>query len=370
MSQLSIRNFFFTAKAPKALTKSGKLSHTESSDPAIGGSGGSGGSSSSSSTRAPPSAEKERKARVRKEKGEYVPKQRGGAEAILLTLYERFAHPSFPDQSEWMWKSTIIKNAQSKCDASFTVPAPGPYPATAWTSFNTLENNGLARRSDRHKNPGNMYGGVAMRQALFTITDKGRDLAQRILGETDTLGAAGETGGNGKSSRATLAIWEGKAAAVEEGDGGGGDGEKRKKQKRACRCGSTSHSRTTHTECPLRKTKAAAPFASDMQDEPRGDGMVTPRFCSTVSASGGGAMAVAAEQDNKEEEDEEGVMHRPKKQRRRRIIDDDDDDDDDSAEEQGLSYTPAVSTPLASALVASVDVPAVVDLTLDSDDDE
>jgi hypothetical protein len=98
--------------------------------------------------------------------------------------------------------------------------------------------------------------------------------------------------------------------------------------------------------------------------------MVTPRFCSTVSALGGGAKAVAVEQDNKEEDDEEGVMHRPKKQRRRRIIDDDDDDDDGSGEAQWLSYMPAVSTPLASALVASVDAPAVVDLTLDSDDDE
>ena len=76
---------------------------------------------------------------------------------------------------------------------------------------------------------------------------------------------------------------------------------------------------------------------------------------------------MAAEHENKEEDDEEGVTHRPKKQRRWRIID---DDDDDSEEEQGLSDTPAVSTLLAPAMVAWEDAPAVVDLTLDSDDDE
>ena len=39
-SMSDIRHFFFAAKAPKSLTKSGKLLHTVSSDPAIGGSGG------------------------------------------------------------------------------------------------------------------------------------------------------------------------------------------------------------------------------------------------------------------------------------------------------------------------------------------
>jgi ERCC4-type nuclease len=136
--------------------------------------------------------------------GEYVPRKRSGAYAILLTLYDN-------GTSRKMTKHQIIPKAQSLCDEDLKIPGRQGY--TAWKGIDTLTAKGLAERDARSRDFRGQ-GGFGKAADLFWITDKGKQLAERLLGRS--AAAAAPSSLPSSSSRvpainlnSSSAAWEG-----------------------------------------------------------------------------------------------------------------------------------------------------------------
>ncbi|KAG8437888.1 hypothetical protein GDO86_008546 [Hymenochirus boettgeri] len=101
---------------------------------------------------------------------EYVPQQRSGAYAVLLTLYKDTKCPS---SRGYMTKAELQKEAQSLCDKSFTLTDPkSKY--TAWSSVSTLIQKELVIKTHS--------------PARYSLTEKGQELAQRLKEAEQTQG--------------------------------------------------------------------------------------------------------------------------------------------------------------------------------------
>merc|ERR1719180_266585 len=95
---------------------------------------------------------------------EYVPKTRSGAYAVLLTLAKEEADDSWRGH---LLKAELQTKAQPLCDESLTHTSVHREFYSAWSSVNTLLKHELVAR---WSNP-----------AKYKLTDKGRELAIRIL---------------------------------------------------------------------------------------------------------------------------------------------------------------------------------------------
>ncbi|XP_028994827.1 crossover junction endonuclease MUS81 [Betta splendens] len=98
----------------------------------------------------------------RKKNREYVPQQRSGGYAVLLTL---FRESQIPGGKGYMFKMELQSEAQLLCDKSFTVPDLGSK-YTAWSSVSTLIQKNLVIKSH---NP-----------ARYSLTEEGLSLAARL----------------------------------------------------------------------------------------------------------------------------------------------------------------------------------------------
>ncbi|XP_056156608.1 crossover junction endonuclease MUS81 [Lampris incognitus] len=104
-----------------------------------------------------------------KKKREYVPQNRSGGYALLLTLYRQ---SQIPGSKGYMFKMELQAEAQLLCDKSFTVPDLGSM-YTAWSSVSTLIQKNLVLKTH---NP-----------ARYSLTEEGAALAERLeSGEQET----------------------------------------------------------------------------------------------------------------------------------------------------------------------------------------
>jgi ERCC4-type nuclease len=94
----------------------------------------------------------------------YVPKARSGCYAVLLTLSQHSAEPGYPG---YLTKAELCEAAQPLADQSFTLASVRAEHYNAWSGVGTLLKHGLVTK---WSNP-----------AKFNITDKGLELAKRIL---------------------------------------------------------------------------------------------------------------------------------------------------------------------------------------------
>ncbi|XP_008433834.1 crossover junction endonuclease MUS81 isoform X2 [Poecilia reticulata] len=99
---------------------------------------------------------------TKKKKREYVPQQRSGGYAVLLTLYRQ---QQIPGSKGYMFKMELQSEAQPLCDKSFSVPDLGSK-YTAWSSVSTLIQKNLLTKTH---NP-----------ARYSLTDEGLALAERL----------------------------------------------------------------------------------------------------------------------------------------------------------------------------------------------
>ncbi|XP_043953443.1 LOW QUALITY PROTEIN: crossover junction endonuclease MUS81 [Gambusia affinis] len=98
----------------------------------------------------------------KKKKRDYVPLQRSGGYAVLLTLYRQ---QQIPGSKGYMFKMELQSEAQPLCDKSFSVPDLGSK-YTAWSSVSTLIKKNLLMKTH---NP-----------ARYSLTDEGLALAERL----------------------------------------------------------------------------------------------------------------------------------------------------------------------------------------------
>ena len=109
----------------------------------------------------------------------YVPKSRTGAYAVLVTLYQHSSSDGYPG---YLTKSELCQAAQPLADQSFTLASVRAEHYTAWSGVTTLLKHGLVTK---WSNP-----------AKFNITDKGVELASRIVSiERGEEAVSDESGG-------------------------------------------------------------------------------------------------------------------------------------------------------------------------------
>jgi len=94
----------------------------------------------------------------------YVPKSRTGAYAVLVTLYQHSSEVGYPG---YMTKTDLCQAAQPLSEHSFTLANVRTEHYNAWSGVGTLLKHGLVTK---WSNP-----------AKFNITDKGMELASRIM---------------------------------------------------------------------------------------------------------------------------------------------------------------------------------------------
>lgn len=97
-----------------------------------------------------------------KKQREYVPQKRSGGYAVLLTLYKESKNPN---SKGYMTKTELQREAQPRCDKSFTLTDPSNK-YTAWSSVSTLIQKELVIKTHS--------------PARYSLTDKGLQLAQRL----------------------------------------------------------------------------------------------------------------------------------------------------------------------------------------------
>lgn len=97
-----------------------------------------------------------------KKQREYVPQKRSGGYAVLLTLYKENKNPN---SKGYMTKTELQREAQPRCDKSFTLTDPSNK-YTAWSSVSTLIQKELVIKTHS--------------PARYSLTDKGLQLAQRL----------------------------------------------------------------------------------------------------------------------------------------------------------------------------------------------
>uniref|UniRef100_UPI00358E0D33 crossover junction endonuclease MUS81 isoform X2 n=1 Tax=Myxine glutinosa TaxID=7769 RepID=UPI00358E0D33 len=112
---------------------------------------------------------------VGKRMKEYVPQKRSGGYALLITMYR--SNQVGGEIS--LTKAELQNKAQDLCDASLTVPEVNSR-YSAWSSMTTLIQKGLVQRSGK--------------PARYSLTDKGAQLAEKILKADQDLGLGEDLG--------------------------------------------------------------------------------------------------------------------------------------------------------------------------------
>lgn len=116
-----------------------------------------------SSNAGSPSGSSSKKETKKTPKKEYVPRQRTGAYAVLITLYKERCKDEYKGHVSKAW---LQEAAQPLADESFSCTSKSEH-YTAWSGVSTLVKHELITK---WSNP-----------AKFTITDKGMELAARII---------------------------------------------------------------------------------------------------------------------------------------------------------------------------------------------
>ncbi|XP_077863715.1 structure-specific endonuclease subunit MUS81-like [Saccoglossus kowalevskii] len=108
-----------------------------------------------------------------KAKREYIPAYRSGPYALVLALYRDLKKEN---SLGYMTKGELVREAQTLCEKSFSVPDPGAR-YTAWSSMGTLIKKGLIVKES---NP-----------AKYSLSDSGCELANKLESSLPTDTASG-----------------------------------------------------------------------------------------------------------------------------------------------------------------------------------